>query len=183
MISEWRIDPVSNLIINEDHEIHLEPKVMLVLVELANQAGQVVSREDLENQVWGNVVVGPDALTNSIIKLRKAFGDNAKNPTYIETIPKTGYRLLAPVHGTDGPVQTPLKRKLCAILYADVAGYSRLMGEDEEATYRVLNAHMNLFSDTINHHGGSVVSYAGDAVLAEFNSVSEALVCAITVQE
>lgn len=182
-VAEWHVDPASNLIVNKDHEVRLEPKVMRVLGELARRSGQVVSREELEDLVWGNVIVGPDALTNSIIKLRKAFGDDAKNPSYIETIPKTGYRLIAPVHGDNNSTGPPLKRKLCAVLYADVEGYSRLTGNQEEATHRVLRSHLDFFSRTINSHGGSVVHYAGDAVLAEFNTVSEALGCAVAVQD
>lgn len=70
-----------------------------VLGYLARRAGEVVSREELLSTVWPGVVVGDDALTQAIIKLRKALGDDAHNPTYIETISKRGYRLIAPVQG------------------------------------------------------------------------------------
>jgi TolB-like protein/class 3 adenylate cyclase len=76
-----------------------------------------------------------------------------------------------------------LTRKLTAILCADVVGYSRLMGGDEEGTHRRLSGHLDTFSQTINDFSGTVVNYAGDAVLAEFPSVVRALECAITVQE
>ena len=75
-----------------------------------------------------------------------------------------------------------LPRKLAAILYADVAGYSRLTGEDEEGTHRTLRAYLDLISSSIREHDGRVVHYAGDAVLADFGTVVDALSCATAVQ-
>ncbi len=76
----------------------------------------------------------------------------------------------------------PLERKLAAILYADVAGYSRLTGEDEEGTHRVLSVYLDAITDLIEGHNGIVMHYAGDAVLADFATVSAALTCAAKVQ-
>ncbi|MCH7942357.1 MAG: tetratricopeptide repeat protein [Proteobacteria bacterium] len=76
-----------------------------------------------------------------------------------------------------------ITRKLTAILCADVVGYSRLMGVDEEGTHRRLSGHLDTFARIIGEHGGAVVNYAGDAVLAEFSSVIGALECALAVQE
>ena len=76
----------------------------------------------------------------------------------------------------------PLKRKLAAILFADVVGYSRLTGEDEEGTHRRLRSALDLLSASIRSHNGVVVNTAGDAVLADFPTVSEALTCAAEVQ-
>ena len=64
-------------------------------------------------------------------------------------------------------MQDDLERKLTAILYADVAGYSRLTDEDEEGTHRRLSEYLDRFAQTIAEHKGRVVHYAGDAVLAE----------------
>ena len=75
------------------------------------------------------------------------------------------------------------KRKLAAILSADVAGYSRLMGADEEATVAALNACRAIFRESIESHGGRVVDTAGDSVLAEFPSVVEAVRTAVAVQQ
>ena len=71
-----------------------------------------------------------------------------------------------------------LPRKLAAILYADVVGYSRLAGEDEDTTHRRLTEYLDLFAEHVERHGGRVTNYAGDAVLAMFDSVVEALLCA-----
>ena len=76
-----------------------------------------------------------------------------------------------------------LPRKLAAILYADVAGYSRLTGEDEDGTHRRLSRCLDIISESVVAHGGRVVHYAGDAVLADFNTVSEAMACAVAIQK
>ena len=76
-----------------------------------------------------------------------------------------------------------LDRKLAAILYADVAGYSRLTGDDEEGTHRRLSTCLDLITETINKHDGNVVHYAGDAVLADFSTVSNGLACAVKMQQ
>ena len=75
-----------------------------------------------------------------------------------------------------------LPRKLAAILYADVAGYSRLTGEDEEGTHRRLSEYLDVISDAVEEHQGRVVHYAGDAVLADFATVTEALACSTSIQ-
>lgn len=76
-----------------------------------------------------------------------------------------------------------LKRKLTAILCADVKGYSRLMGEDEEGTIRRLNAYLEAITGFIQKHHGRKVGTAGDSVLAEFSSVVDAVRCAVEIQE
>jgi len=75
------------------------------------------------------------------------------------------------------------KRKLTAILTADVEGYSRLMGEDEDATVRTITAYRELMSTLIQQHRGRVVDSPGDNLLAEFTSVLDAVRCAVETQE
>ena len=76
----------------------------------------------------------------------------------------------------------PLERKLTVILYADVAGYSRLTEEDDARTHRLLADSLDRFTSCIEHYNGKVEHYAGDAILAEFPSVTLAVTCALTVQ-
>src|SRR5512139_1615898 len=76
-----------------------------------------------------------------------------------------------------------VKRKLIAILSADVKGYSRLMGEDEKGTVRTLNAYKEVITGLIQHHHGRVVDAPGDNVLAEFVSVVDAVECAVEIQK
>ena len=83
------------------------------------------------------------------------------------------------------PAQTPavgMERKLAAIFSTDVAGYSRLMGDDEEATIRTLTAYRAVISSLIQHHRGRVVDSPGDNLLAEFASVVDAVRCAVEIQ-
>ena len=76
-----------------------------------------------------------------------------------------------------------VKRKLAAILSADVQGYSRLMGADEEETIRILKAYMEVINGFIQQHRGRIVATGGDSVLAEFASVVDAVRCAVGIQE
>jgi adenylate cyclase len=76
-----------------------------------------------------------------------------------------------------------VKRKLTAILSADVKGYSRIMGEGEEATVRTLNVYKELMTNLIQQHHGRVVDAPGDNVLAEFGSVVDAVECAVEIQK
>ncbi len=96
-IGDWSVDRDGNALRRGDEVVRIEPKAMDVLTLLAARAGGVVSREELFAAVWPGVVVGDEALTQIIIKLRRALGDNSRSPTYIETISKRGYRLIAPV--------------------------------------------------------------------------------------
>ena len=79
--------------------------------------------------------------------------------------------------------ENSVKRKLRAILSADVKGYSRLMGEDEVGTYQTLTANLKLIRSIISEHNGLVFSSPGDAVMAQFSSVVDAVQCAVELQE
>jgi TolB-like protein/DNA-binding winged helix-turn-helix (wHTH) protein/Tfp pilus assembly protein PilF len=86
-------------------EVRLEAKVMLVLMYLAENAGRVVSRAELEEQLWPGRIVTEDSVTKAIAKLRRVFGDDAHDPQMIETVPKSGYRLIAEVSPVDEAFQ------------------------------------------------------------------------------
>jgi len=90
----------------------LKPMVLRLLAYLAEHPGEVVSKKQIIEAVWEGAHVTDDALTHSISELRKAFGDDARRPQIIDTIPKRGYRLIAPVvieHGTRGIEKKPLR--------------------------------------------------------------------------
>ncbi len=87
--------------------IKLEPKAMAVLMYLAGRDAHVATREALLATVWSGAVVGDDSLTQVILKLRKALGDVRDKPEYIQTIPKVGYRLVAPVVRSERTVPLP----------------------------------------------------------------------------
>ena len=105
-IAEWTVSPKLNSFHKNGQVIHLEPKVMQVLVCLAEE-GDVVSKEKLMRTVWPDTFVTDDVLTRSISELRKIFADNPKDPQYIQTIPKGGYRLIAAVEKLPRRLPTP----------------------------------------------------------------------------
>jgi DNA-binding winged helix-turn-helix (wHTH) protein/tetratricopeptide (TPR) repeat protein len=97
LIGACRIEPRENRIMRGEAEFHVEPRVMDVLVCLAAHAGEVVSRDTLNQQVWTQIVVTDQAVTNCISELRHCLGDDRSAHRVIETIPKRGYRLVEPV--------------------------------------------------------------------------------------
>jgi DNA-binding winged helix-turn-helix (wHTH) protein/TolB-like protein/Tfp pilus assembly protein PilF len=96
-IGDWTVEPQGNELRRGGESVRIEPKAMDLLVLLAAHAGRVVTREEIFAAVWPRVVVGDEALTQGVIKLRRALGDNPRAPVYIETIAKRGYRLIATV--------------------------------------------------------------------------------------
>ena len=96
-IGPWLVQPRLHRLTRDEQVITLEPKVMDVLVVLARHAGDVVLRDELLETIWADQVVTEEALTRCISALRSAFGDDYQQPAFIETIRKTGYRLIAPV--------------------------------------------------------------------------------------
>ena len=107
-IAEWQVDESSNSLIQGERVIKLESKMMDLLIFLSQRPGVIVGREEIETTVWANSVVGYDALTGCITKLRKVLGDNPRNPTFIETVSKKGYRLIAPVREIESKPEVKL---------------------------------------------------------------------------
>jgi DNA-binding winged helix-turn-helix (wHTH) protein/TolB-like protein/Flp pilus assembly protein TadD len=103
-IGEWWADRTTNQLGRGAETVRVEPKVMEVLMALAARPGEVMSREALLAAVWPGVVVGDEALTQCVIKLRRALADRPRQPAYVETIAKRGYRLIAPVGGQPAPL-------------------------------------------------------------------------------
>ena len=96
-LGSWLVEPARGQLSGVDGDRHLEPKVMDVLVQLSSRAGKLVRRDERLRAVWGERAVSDEPLTRAIGELRRALGDSRESPTYIETIPKRGYRLLVPV--------------------------------------------------------------------------------------
>lgn len=96
-IGDWQIDPTANELKRNGNVVRLEPRAMQALLCLAENAGRPVTRDELLARAWADCIVNDDALSSAISKLRKAFGDDSKEPKFIETVPKVGYRLVASV--------------------------------------------------------------------------------------
>ena len=100
-LGPWLIQPSLNTVANNGTKIRLEPKVLNVLVYLAEHRGEVVSKEELIRAVWSDACVTDDALTRAIYELRKVLQDDTKQPRFIQTIPRRGYRLIASINPQD----------------------------------------------------------------------------------
>jgi TolB-like protein/Tfp pilus assembly protein PilF len=101
-IGEWLVEPDLNSITRANKKTSVEPKVIEVLAYLADHAGEVLSKNQILKAVWPDTFVSDEVLRYSISELRKAFNDDAKNPTIIQTIARRGYRLIAEVSSGSG---------------------------------------------------------------------------------
>lgn len=123
-IGEWLVRPALNQIASNGTSSRVEPKAMQVLLYLAEHPG-VISKEQLISSVWPDVFVSEDVLPGCISALRKAFSDNARRPRVIETIHKSGYRLLLPVEPlspiNDAAVHPPAVRRRTATQFWTLA--------------------------------------------------------------
>jgi len=121
---DWTIVPSRNLLVRGHEEVRLEPRVMDVLVHLAERAGEVVSKEELVERVWEGRHVTDDVLTVTIYALRKALGDDARQPRYLETVSRRGYRWIAPVktESTETATSPPAAPPSRAVAWRTLAG-------------------------------------------------------------
>jgi class 3 adenylate cyclase len=210
----YTLDLIRGCLRNAAGEIQLRPKTFELLRYLVQNAGRLISKDELVNTVWPNVFVGDDSLAQCISELRNALGDRDRQ--IIKTIPRRGYLFAAPVSfpapspAVDPPSNLSDERdqkgsserpgalvssfsnqsghgattpRLAAILAADVAGYSRLMAQDEEGTHEQVKAHLGaLIEPKIAEHRGRIVKNTGDGLLAEFASVVDAVRCGVDMQ-
>jgi TolB-like protein/DNA-binding winged helix-turn-helix (wHTH) protein/cytochrome c-type biogenesis protein CcmH/NrfG len=96
-LGEWQVRPMAGLLERNGHKVHVEPKVMDVLVCLARHSGDVVTRDMLLAEVWGDVVVSDDAITRCVSELRTVLGDTGRERSFIRTTPRRGYSLIVPI--------------------------------------------------------------------------------------
>jgi DNA-binding winged helix-turn-helix (wHTH) protein len=96
-LGDWLVEPTLDRISRDGEIVRLRPRAMDVLICLAHEAGKLASKQNLIDAVWRTEFVSEHALTQVIAELRSALGDNAKSPSYIENIPRRGYRLVAAV--------------------------------------------------------------------------------------
>ena len=106
-IGKWRVEPCSGQLRANDERARVKPKVMELLAHFAQHPGQVLSKEHLLETLWNGTFVTENTLMNAVSELRKALGDNSKRPAFIETLPRRGYRLIAPVNQTPAPEPDP----------------------------------------------------------------------------
>jgi len=138
-VGAWRVDPTAGQISRDGETSRLEARTMLLLLCLAEHAGEVVSIDELLNQVWAGVTVTPDSVYQAVASLRRLLGDDSREPSYIATVPRLGYRMVAqvgpwqdgaiaqtstskPSHSADGGGRPAGARGKPAFIWAAAAG-------------------------------------------------------------
>jgi TolB-like protein/DNA-binding winged helix-turn-helix (wHTH) protein/Flp pilus assembly protein TadD len=106
-VGDFEVYPKRLALVRDGHSVRLEPKVMAVLVHLARHAGEVVTRNEFADEVWRGRVVSDEVLSRDISILRSQLGDDAKEPDYVLTIPRVGYRLIGKVRPLKDPEPEP----------------------------------------------------------------------------
>ena len=103
-IGEWRVDSLSGCVSRGDETVRVDARLMRLLTCLAARAGEVVTTDELLAECWSGVVVTQDSVYQAVASLRRVLGDDSKNPSYIATVPRRGYRMVAAVaRGSVGP--------------------------------------------------------------------------------
>src|SRR6266850_4319877 len=93
----FRLDTANHLLWRNGDRVPLAPKGFDVLAYLVEHAGRVVNQDEMLEALWPETFVNPEVLRKYILEIRKALGDRRDNPEFIETLPKRGYRFIAPV--------------------------------------------------------------------------------------
>jgi adenylate cyclase len=158
--------------------VSLQRQVFDVLEYLIRNRERVVSKDDLLAAVWNGRIVSESTLFTRINTARNAIGDSGEEQRLIRTTHGKGFRFVAAAREGEETV-----RKLAAIFAADVAGYSRLMEQDEVGTLRRLTACRAILDELIAAYRGRIFGSAGDSVVADFASAVDAVQCAVAVQD
>jgi DNA-binding winged helix-turn-helix (wHTH) protein len=119
-LGDWIVDPSLNRVSRGNETVQIPPRVMQVLLCLAEAGGKVVTKQELIDTVWQERYVSEAALTQSIAVLRKILGDESDLPRYVENIPRRGYRLVAiPEPLSECPRPDRPKSSLCRLCYGE----------------------------------------------------------------
>ncbi|MEW6981245.1 winged helix-turn-helix domain-containing protein [Colwelliaceae bacterium 6471] len=179
-IEEFKIDLSRSVISTNEQEVQVEPKVLKVLHLLARKQNEVVSHQELMEEVWRGAEVVPNALQRCIAILRKELGDNAKSPTIIATHPRIGYRLIAKVRWQTSPatttnlesefkttqIQPSLFAKLFSLgLVFIILSVFWLYNQSKENEVLSLYSQIKLLTQTDAHESDAILSPDGQYIL------------------
>ena len=196
-LGEWLVDPETRSVSRGSEVVRISPKAMGVLDALGSAKGKVLSRARLLELVWPDVTVGEEVLTHAIAELRKALGDNTRQPRYIATVPKSGYRLIAPLEPPQPAETMPAlndvadtgstttdssaapepgfllgrERKQVTILDCGLTDTNSLTrtADDDAITETVLLLH-KVARDVIERYEGAISEWQGDGFVALFGA-------------
>jgi eukaryotic-like serine/threonine-protein kinase len=162
---------VSGELLKHGRRVKLQEQPFRLLVILLENAGQVVTREQIQNRIWqGNFVDFDSGLRVAVRKLREALGDDAENPRYIETLPKRGYRFLAPAPRTADHIRPPME--IGPVVTGTPAGTAHshrwLRGKAGWAVALVLVFSAGASAFLFLAHGRRVLTAKDTVVLADF---------------
>jgi DNA-binding winged helix-turn-helix (wHTH) protein len=167
-VGDWLVEPALNRLSQGDSEARLDLKTMDLLVFLAEHAGEVLSKQRLVDSVWEVEVIADGTLTHAIAQLRKSLGDNARSPSYIETIPKRGYRLIAAVRMTD--VVAPVHRFTASRFRLAAHDGETALVEGENLIGRDRKASIRIDCPGVSRRHARIVVEGGTAVLEDLGS-------------
>jgi len=165
-VGAWIVEPESNVIRQESAEVRLEPRVMNLLVFLASRPGLVTSKDQIVDAVWEGAFISESALTRTVADLRKALGDDARSPRYVETISKRGYRLVADVAGGSPAVVFDERSRFSLVWNGRAFPLSSrefLLGRDPHCT-------MCLSSGNVSRRHARIVSTGQGATIEDLGS-------------
>lgn len=157
-------DPSSRCVFRGEEEFKLSPKAASVLLALAETPGQVWSRDALLERVWPMVHVGEEVLTHAIAELRRALGDNFRNPRYLATVHKSGYRLMTRVRKEEPERQAPAHTGTGAAFGFDAfAAYLAALETLDRGGRQNTLAALALFSSLLKNHPDFAQAHVGKA--------------------
>ncbi len=161
-VGSWIVDVESGVLSQGETSVRVRPKVMDLLVTLAERPGKLASKEFLIARVWPDVVVSDTSLSVLVVELRKILGDAPKSPRFIETIPRRGYRLIAPVSRIEAGRMTH---------FALASAEDRvLLHEGENLIGRDPEAGVRIDSNFVSRHHSLIVVTGGSATIEDLDS-------------
>jgi DNA-binding winged helix-turn-helix (wHTH) protein len=179
-VGRWAVDPVAGELRDGDRIVRLRPKAMALLVALAARPGKLLSKSALLDTVWPDVVVGEASVSGLISELRHALGDTPRAPTYIETIPRRGYRLVADVSGLE-PVRMPAAGSSSRFW---LVGHELevVLVEGQNVVGRAPDADLRIPSTKVSRHHARIVVDGDSAMIEDLGSKNGTFVGARRVE-
>jgi len=165
-LGPWRVDPAARELSKGDVPVRLRPKVMDLLAAFAARPGEVLSKQALLDLVWSDVTVGDASLTVAVGELRDALGDDLERPEFIETIPRRGYRLIAPVsRDRTDDVNAEASR-----FWLTGAGMETVLRHGENLIGRAPEAHIRIESPKVSRRHARITVDGDTAVVEDLGS-------------
>ena len=170
VIADWIFDPNSRYLSSGAAKHRLSPKAAKVLLTLVREPGRVWSRDALLDEVWREQTVGEEVLTQAIAELRRALGDDFRRPRFIETVHKTGYRLLSMADGKDTTGPSPGGWATDLEAYGT---YLQALMLKEDGGRAGLHAAIELYTTALRMNPGLAVAHVGLAEALLFTDYPE----------